>query len=125
MMRQTVCIRSQADEAQILRCRHFLSEMEGELQLLARNFALLGAEPRLKMVAVLLREGELCPCDLADMLRLSVSAVSQHLRKLRDGGIVQTRREGQTIFYALTPTARLWLDALFASSKLVDEGIQE
>ncbi len=124
-MTKPVCIRSQADEAQILRCRQFLAERKEELERLARNFALLGAAPRLQMVTVLLREGELCPCDLADILRLSVSAVSQHLRKLRDAGVVQTRREGQTIFYTVTPTARMWLESLFDSSMLVKERDQQ
>jgi DNA-binding transcriptional ArsR family regulator len=47
-------------------------------------------------------EKELCPCDLADILGMSIPAVSQHLRKLKDGNIVQTRKERQTIYYSLT-----------------------
>jgi DNA-binding transcriptional ArsR family regulator len=44
----------------------------------------------------------LCPCDLSDILGMSIPAVSQHLRKLKDGNIVETRKEGQTIYYFLT-----------------------
>jgi len=46
-------------------------------------------------------EPELCPCDLSDILGMSVPAVSQHLRKMKDGNIVTTRREGQVLFYSL------------------------
>jgi len=35
-------------------------------------------------------------------LGMSIPAVSQHLRKLKDGNIVEARKEGQTIYYSLT-----------------------
>ncbi len=54
------------------------------------------------MLYLLETEKELCPCDLADILGISIPAVSQHLRKLKDGSIVETRKVGQTIFYSLT-----------------------
>jgi len=63
---------------------------------------LAGNEVRLKIAYLLEQENELCPCDLADILGISIPAVSQHLRKLKDGSIVETRREGQTIYYSLT-----------------------
>lgn len=68
---------------------------------LSHLLALAGSEVRLKILFLLHAEGELCPCDLSDMLGMSVPAVSQHLRKLKDAQLVQNRREGQTIFYAL------------------------
>ena len=46
-------------------------------------------------------ENELCPCDLADILEMSIPAVSQHLRKMKDGNVIEARRSGQTIFYSL------------------------
>lgn len=60
-----------------------------------------GNEVRLKILYLLEEEGELCPCDLSDILGMSIPAVSQHLRKLKDANVVQTRKEGQTIFYSL------------------------
>jgi len=63
---------------------------------------LAGNEVRLKIIYLLEEEKELCPCDLSDILSMSIPAVSQHLRKLKDGNIVQTRKEGQTIYYSLT-----------------------
>jgi DNA-binding transcriptional ArsR family regulator len=47
-------------------------------------------------------EKELCPCELSDILGMGIPAISQHLRKLKTGNIVETRKEGQTIYYSLT-----------------------
>jgi DNA-binding transcriptional ArsR family regulator len=56
-----------------------------------------------------------CVCDLAEVLELSDSAISQHLRKLKDRNIVKTRRQGQTIFYSLVDNAfTLNLNDMFA-----------
>lgn len=63
--------------------------------------ALAGNEVRLNILFLLEEEGELCPCDLSDILDMSIPAVSQHLRKLKDGNIIQFRKAGQTIFYSL------------------------
>ena len=65
---------------------------------------LLGAR-RLDILYLLTREPELCVCDLADILNTTVSAVSHQLRILREHELVQSRRDGQTIFYSLTGRA--------------------
>jgi len=53
--------------------------------------------------------GERTVTQLHEAAGLSMSAVSQHLAKLRDEAIVSTRRESQTIYYSLTdePTVRV------------------
>lgn len=63
------------------------------------------AARRLDVLHLLTREPELCVCDLADILSTTVSAVSHQLRILRQHGLVQPRRDGQTIFYSLTERA--------------------
>ena len=55
------------------------------------------------MILCLLVEGERAVGDLNARLDLSQSALSQHLAVLRDEDLVRTRREAQTIFYALAP----------------------
>lgn len=60
----------------------------------------LGNESRL-MILCLLIEGERSVSDLNDIIPLSQSALSQQLARLRQQGLVKTRRESQTIFYAL------------------------
>ena len=63
--------------------------------------ALAGNEVRLKIMYLIDVEGELCPCDLADILGMTIPAVSQHLRKMKDGNVIEARRSGQTIYYSL------------------------
>jgi DNA-binding transcriptional ArsR family regulator len=62
----------------------------------------LANENRLQVLC-LLAEGERSVGDINALLDLSQSALSQHLAVLREEGLVQTRREAQTIYYALAP----------------------
>ena len=96
------CIRLFADQEQIKTCKNKLKLAQKSFLSLSNILALAGNEVRLKVVYLLEEEKELCPCDLADILGMTIPAVSQHLRKLKDGNIVATRKEGQTIYYSLT-----------------------
>ncbi len=60
----------------------------------------LGNESRL-MVLCLLAEGERSVSELNEIIPLSQSALSQQLARLRQQGLVRTRRESQTIYYSL------------------------
>lgn len=60
----------------------------------------LGNESRL-MILCILAEGERSVSDLNTIVPLSQSALSQQLARLRQQGLVRTRRESQTIFYSL------------------------
>ena len=60
----------------------------------------LGNESRL-MILCVLAEGERSVSDLNTIVPLSQSALSQQLARLRQQGLVKTRRESQTIFYSL------------------------
>lgn len=102
-MSKKECIREVADLAQINRCIESLQKVEGSIDRLTNILKLAGNDVRMKILYMLSKEGQLCPCDLSDILGMSIPAVSQHLRKLKDGGLVQTEREGQTIFYSLDP----------------------
>jgi len=50
----------------------------------------------------LLRDGELCVCDLIDVLQAPQAKVSRHLAYLRRAGLVSARREGLWQYYSLT-----------------------
>ena len=63
----------------------------------------LGNEHRLLLLCLLIEHGELSVGAMQEHVELSQSALSQHLARLRDDGLVSTRREAQTIFYALAP----------------------
>lgn len=60
----------------------------------------LGNENRLLLLCALL-DGEQSVTELNTHVDLSPSALSQHLAWLREGGLVTTRREAQTIYYSL------------------------
>lgn len=101
-MDNNTCIRQLADYEQIKNCKVKLKTAQKSFGSLSNVLALAGNEVRLKIIYLLEEEKELCPCDLADILSMSIPAVSQHLRKLKDGNIVETRKESQTIYYSLT-----------------------
>lgn len=102
-MGENTCIRVLADVNQIKECRSKISEVEPSLDLLARAFNLVGSDVRIKILYLLQQEGQLCPCDLSDILGMNVSGISQHLRKMKDANIVITKKTGQTIFYSISP----------------------
>ncbi|NML10362.1 helix-turn-helix transcriptional regulator [Sphingobium sp. AR-3-1] len=61
---------------------------------------LVANEQRLLLLCRL-REGEASVGELVGLCGLSQSSVSQHLGKMREGGLVQTRREATTIYYSM------------------------
>ena len=77
------------------------SDMQAHAADAAGLMKALGNESRL-MVLCMLTEGEQSVSDLNDMIPLSQSALSQQLARLRQQGLVKTRRESQTIYYSLT-----------------------
>jgi ArsR family transcriptional regulator len=60
------------------------------------------ADPKRLLIINALRDGERNVGDVATALGISQPNASQHLAVLRDRGIVRTRRDGNTVFYALT-----------------------
>ena len=67
---------------------------------LAATFEVLADPTRIRIIHALGR-GELCVCDLAHVLRMSMSAVSHQLRRLRDLRLVKYRYEGRMAFYSV------------------------
>jgi DNA-binding transcriptional ArsR family regulator len=75
--------------------------MVGCAQAAAQLLKLLANEKRLVILCFLATRGEMPVGALAEALNLSQSALSQHLAKLRRDGLVQFRRESQTLHYRL------------------------
>ncbi|SHJ34760.1 transcriptional regulator, ArsR family [Desulfofundulus thermosubterraneus DSM 16057] len=67
---------------------------------LSELFKVLGDETRTKIL-YLLSYRELCVCDLAEILEMSLPAVSHHLRLLKAMRLVKYRREGKMVYYSL------------------------
>lgn len=73
---------------------------EEKLQQLADFFKVFGDVTRIRILHVL-KQSEMCVCDLALTLDMTQSAISHQLRFLKQMALVKNRREGKTIFYSL------------------------
>lgn len=73
---------------------------DGLLCDVAELFKVFGDSTRINIIATLY-ENELCVCDIAEVLNMTVSAVSHQLRILRHNKLVKTRRSGKEVFYSL------------------------
>ena len=71
-----------------------------DLNRLAELYKVFGDTTRIKILYAL-SQTELCVCDLAELLGVTVSAVSHQLRVLKQAQLVKYRREGKTVFYSL------------------------
>ena len=80
-----------------------ITELEPKIANAAKLMEMLSQPVRLRLLCILL-EGEQSVLSLAASAKLSQPAMSHHLKKLRDAELVETRREGQTIYYSLTGT---------------------
>ena len=71
-----------------------------ELDRAANALKLLGDKTRLTMVKIL-KQRECCVCEFQEVFDMSQPSISQHLRKLKDLGLVKEDRRGQWIYYSL------------------------
>jgi DNA-binding transcriptional ArsR family regulator len=78
--------------------------MPDQIEQLAEIFKAVSDTTRLRMVKMLAeREGPLCVNAIAARLGVTQSAVSQHLRVLRQAGLVRGERRGCHVHYSLDP----------------------
>jgi DNA-binding transcriptional ArsR family regulator len=112
-MESNSCIRQQADSKQINRCKDTVTELNESFDYLANGLSLVGNTVRLKILYLLFEEKRLCVCDLSDILGMNISAISQHLRKMKDRNLLDTERKAQTIFYSMTPEYEKMLNPFF------------
>lgn len=73
---------------------------EDALYDLADLFKVFGDSTRVKILYAL-HESELCVCDIADVLGMTLSAISHQLRILKSAGLVKYRRDKKTVLYSL------------------------
>ncbi|MEK5357931.1 ArsR/SmtB family transcription factor [Paenibacillus sp. FSL L8-0709] len=75
-----------------------------DLEEVSQTLKLLGDKTRLTMMK-LLEKQECCVCELVEIFKTSQPSVSQHLRKLKDAGLVKENRKGQWIYYSVNPNS--------------------
>lgn len=85
------CLSSEADS---------LREKALEVTGLSEVFRVLADETRTKIL-YLLAQRELCTCDLAAILDMTLPAISHHLRLLKVFRLVKYRRDGKMVYYSL------------------------
>jgi len=89
--------------------------LETEAAKVAALLQLIGNEKRLLILCRLVEQGEASVGALASGVRLSQSALSQHLARMREEGLVTTRRHAQTIWYRIAdPRTESLLETLHA-----------
>ncbi len=74
---------------------------------LSQLFKCLSEPIRLRILNLLLTNGELCVCNIVDTLEISQGVISRHLAYLRNNNILKSRREGTWIYYQITQTNKL------------------
>lgn len=92
------CYTSRHEEikSKLVQSDKFLSGVEDS----SKIFAMLGEPNRMKIILALM-EGELCVYHICEVTGGKQSAVSQHLRKLKDAHIVRSRKNGNQILYSI------------------------
>ncbi|SRR5690606_7464633 len=91
--------------------RRFFRDKAAEAAAMLRT---LGHEQRLLVLCLLIAHDELSVSQLLDYVDLSQSALSQHLARMREDGLVSSRREAQTIYYRIADPR---VEALVAALK--------
>ena len=89
-----------------------VAQFEAEAAQAAGLLRALSNERRLLILCYLTEANELSVGELAGKVGLSQSALSQHLAKLREGGLVSTRKEAQTVYYRVCDPRAVQLLAL-------------
>jgi ArsR family transcriptional regulator len=69
------------------------------MRTLTNVFKALSDETRLKMLGLLFQAGELCVCDFVEVLAITQSKASRHLRYLVNAGLVDDRREAVWVYF--------------------------
>ena len=96
---QDVCEIKSVDKKKVM---SILKEMltDDEARTLSDTFSVL-ADPTRSKIIYALSKTELCVCDIASLLNVSVSAVSHQLRLLRNMRLVKYRKEARMVYYSL------------------------
>jgi DNA-binding transcriptional ArsR family regulator len=98
-MDRDICQTTIIDEKRIALAKEQMPD-EASLLEMATTFKLLGEMTRMRIIRGLAAT-ELCVCEIAELLKMTSSAISHQLRLLRAHNIVRYRKEGKIVYYSL------------------------
>lgn len=98
-LRADTCEIFSSDEGKVIHLKEKMKETDPVEP--ARLFKGLGDETRFRIAYALYLEQELCVCDVAGILGVSVASASHHLRLMRNLGLTRSRKEGKMVYYSL------------------------
>lgn len=84
-----------------------MQQVKIEVEKASLVLKLLGDKTRLTIMA-LLNIRELCVCELLEVFDMSQPSISQHLRKLKDAGLVKEERKGQWVYYSINKNSEAY-----------------
>lgn len=76
----------------------------------------LADDTRLRCLLLIESEVELCVCELTEALGLSQPKISRHLAQLRKCGLLSDRRQGQWVFYQISPSLESWAKEVISTT---------
>ena len=79
-------------------------------------FSLLSDETRLRCLVLLQKEGELCVCEICQIIESMQPKISRHLALMRNSGLVSDERRGQWVYYSLNPSLPDWTKRIIEST---------
>ncbi len=88
-------------------------------------FKALSDPNRLRIIAALMENSELCACQITELLHLSGATVSRHLSILTSAGLINSRKEGRWVYFSLKEKGSElqalyhWMKSEFKKSKTV------
>lgn len=84
----------------------------------------LSDENRVRIIALLMRDGPICVCEICDTLQLSQPLVSRHLKQMKNAGVISSVKKGKWMLYSLEKENGelfCWLDTLKKSVPALPE----
>jgi ArsR family transcriptional regulator len=98
---------------------HFETEMFGEnLIHIESDFLRALAQPTRLRILYFLKDGEKCACEIIPKMKEDQSNISRHLTHMKDAGILESRKEGVSVYYKIKDKR------VFTLLSLVDEMVK-
>ncbi len=89
----------------------------------------LADESRMRIVAILVFEDELCVCQFTELLGFAFSTVSRHISLLQTAGLLKSRKEGRWVYYSLSESIpseiRKWIEKKIVNTEEAKEDRRE